>query len=63
MKMLHSVCTSGAEVTHKKDTKICYWPEKIIKPEAFEVTGQENQVRWRPEQNSQLPPLNTDILH
>lgn len=60
--MLHAVCTTGTKIMHKKDTKICYCPEGRTNPEAFEVAGQENQVRRRAEQNSQLPHCNPDIL-
>lgn len=45
IEVLHSVCTAGAKIMHKRDTKICYCPEKRTKPEAIEVAGQENDTR------------------
>lgn len=62
IETLHSVCTTGAKKDNaQKGHQISYCPEKRIKPEAVEVAGQENQVRWRAEQSPQLPSRNTDI--
>lgn len=62
IETLHSVCTTGAKKDNaQKVHQISYCPEKRIKPEAVEVAGQENQVRWRAEQSPQLPSRNTDI--